>query len=171
MCSSDLTIDPEVLKFIQSISQPFSLYTNHFKNDANHEDIIGFTWSKMVTWSTLYEIEQPFNLNENVNQKDLKHFFDCLENKISLEKDRPILNFKASSKNDLIDYQRFLDFINKIYSKDSDNFESDKYDPSEFNNVKIGEEKIKKYKIWNKKDNNFIQKMLLQSVFYKMKEC
>ena len=69
------------------------------------------------------------------------------------------------------DYQRFLDFINKLYSKNSPNFESDKYDPSEFNNVKIGEVKIKKYKIWNKKDNNFIQKMLLQSVFYKMKEC
>lgn len=165
------TIDPEVLKFIQSISQPFSLYTSHVKNDANHEDLIGFTWNKMVTWSTLYEIEQPFNLNKNVTQKDLKHFFDCLENKISLEKDRPILNFKASSKNDLIDYQRFLDFINKLYSKDLDNFEWDEYNPSEFNNVKKGEVKIKKYKIWNKKDNNFIQKMLLQSVFYKMKEC
>jgi len=95
------------------------------------------------------------------------------------------LNFKASSKNDLIDYQRFLDFIYKLYSKDSDNFskdsdnfskdsdnfEWDEYNPSEFNNVKKGEVKIKKYKIWNKKDNNFIQKMLLQSVFYKMKEC
>ena len=69
----------------------------------------------MVTWSNFYEIEQPFNLNKNVTQKDLKHFFDCLENKISLEKDRPILNFKASSKNDLIDYQRFLDFIYKLY--------------------------------------------------------
>lgn len=172
------TIDPEVLKFIQSISQPFSLYTSHVKNDANHEDLIGFTWKKMVTWSNHYEIEQPFNLNNNVTQKDLKHFFDCLENKISLEKDRPILNFKASSKNDLIDYQRFLDFIYKLYSKDSDNFskdsdnfEWDEYNPSEFNNVKKGEVKIKKYKIWNKKDNNFIQKMLLQSVFYKMKEC
>ncbi|MEG9540575.1 hypothetical protein, partial [Acinetobacter baumannii] len=89
-----------------------------------------------------------------------------------------ILNFKASSENDLIDYQRFLDFINKIYSKDSDNFlkysdnfEWDEYNTGEFNNVKKGEVKIKKYKIWNKKDNNFIQKMLLQSVFYKMKEC
>lgn len=89
------TIDPEVLKFIQSISQPFSLYTSHVKNDVNHEDLIGFTWNKMVTWSTLYEIEQPFNLNKNVTQKDLKHFFYCLENKISLEKDRPILNFKG----------------------------------------------------------------------------
>ena len=132
----------------------------------------------MVTWSNHYEIEQPFNLNKNVTQKDLKHFFDCLENKISLEKDRPILNFKASSKNDLIDYQRFLDFINKLYSKDSDNFskysdnfEWDEYNPGEFNNLKKGEVKIKKYKIWNKKDNNFVQKMLLQSVFYKMKEC
>lgn len=172
------TIDPEVLKFIQSISQPFSLYTSHVKNDANHEDLIGFTWKKMVTWSNHYEIEKPFNLNKNVTQKDLKHFFYCLENKISLEKDRPILNFKASSENDLIDYQRFLDFINKLYSKDSDNFskysdnfEWDEYNPGEFNNVKKGEVKIKKYKIWNKKDNNFIQKMLLQSVFYKMKEC
>ncbi len=132
----------------------------------------------MVTWSNHYEIEKPFNLNKNVTQNDLKHFFYCLENKISLEKDRPILNFKASSENDLIDYQRFLDFINKIYSKDSDNFlkysdnfEWDEYNTGEFNNVKKGEVKIKKYKIWNKKDNNFIQKMLLQSVFYKMKEC
>lgn len=172
------TIDPEVLKFIQSISQPFSLYTNHVKNDANPEDLIGFTWNKMVTWSSLNQIEKPFNLNKNVTQKDLKHFFYCLENKISLEKDRPILNFKASSENDLIDYQRFLDFINKLYSKDSDNFskdsdnfEWDEYNPGEFNNVKKGEVKIKKYKIWNKKDNNFVQKMLLQSVFYKMKEC
>ncbi|MDM1328936.1 hypothetical protein [Acinetobacter indicus] len=172
------TIDPEVLKFIQSISQPFSLYTNHVKNDANPEDLIGFTWNKMVTWSSLNQIEKPFNLNKNVTQKDLKHFFHCLENKISLEKDRPILNFKASSENDLIDYQRFLDFINKLYSKDSDNFskdsdnfEWDEYNPGEFNNVKKGEVKIKKYKIWNKKDNNFVQKMLLQSVFYKMKEC
>lgn len=172
------TIDPEVLKFIQSISQPFSLYTNHVKNDANPEDLIGFTWNKMVTWSSLNQIEKPFNLNKNVTQKDLKHFFYCLENKISLEKDRPILNFKASSENDLIDYQRFLDFINKLYSKDSDNFskdsdnfEWDEYNPGEFNNVKKGEVKIKKYKIWNKKYNNFVQKMLLQSVFYKMKEC
>ena len=172
------TIDPEVLKFIQSISQPFSLYTNHVKNDANPEDLIGFTWNKMVTWSSLNQIEKPFKLNKNVTQKDLKHFFYCLENKISLEKDRPILNFKASSENDLIDYQRFLDFINKLYSKDSDNFskdsdnfEWDEYNPGEFNNVKKGEVKIKKYKIWNKKDNNFVQKMLLQSVFYKMKEC
>lgn len=173
-----VTIDPEVLKFIQSISQPFSLYTNHVKNDANPEDLIGFTWNKMVTWSSLNQIEKPFNLNKNVTQKDLKHFFYCLENKISLEKDRPILNFKASSENDLIDYQRFLDFINKLYSKDSDNFskdsdnfEWDEYNPGEFNNVKKGEVKIKKYKIWNKKYNNFVQKMLLQSVFYKMKEC
>ncbi|UNW11089.1 hypothetical protein MOW14_14440 (plasmid) [Acinetobacter indicus] len=118
-----VTIDPEVLKFIQSISQPFSLYTNHVKNDANPEDLIGFTWNKMVTWSSLNQIEKPFSLNKNVTQKDLKHFFYCLENKISLEKDRPILNFKASSENDLIDYQRFLDFINKLYSKDLDNFE------------------------------------------------
>ena len=81
------------------------------------------------------------------------------------------MNFKSSFKNNLIDYQRFLDFIYKLYSKDSDNFEWDEYNPSEFNNVKKGEVKIKKYKIWNKKDNNFIQKMLLQSVFYKMKEC
>ena len=164
--------------FYTAANKPFSLYTSHVKNDANHEDLIGFTWKKMVTWSNHYEIEQPFNLNKNVTQKDLKHFFYCLENKISLEKDRPILNFKASSKNDLIDYQRFLDFIYKLYSKDSDNFskdsdnfEWDEYNPSEFNNVKKGEVKIKKYKIWNKKDNNFIQKMLLQSVFYKMKEC
>src|SRR5690606_35953143 len=98
------TIDPEILKFIQSISEPFSLYTSQVKNDANHESLISFTWNKMVTWSTLYQIDQPFNLNENVTQKDLKHFFYCLENKISLEKDRPILNFKASSENDLIDY-------------------------------------------------------------------
>ncbi|UOH74101.1 hypothetical protein MOW08_09260 [Acinetobacter schindleri] len=88
------------------------------------------------------------------------------------------IDFKASSENDLNDYQRFLDFINKLYSKDSDNFskdsdnfEWDEYNPGEFNNVKKGEVKIKKYKIWNKKDNNFVQKMLLQSVFYKMKEC
>ncbi|MEG9479398.1 hypothetical protein DZK50_13550, partial [Acinetobacter baumannii] len=50
-------------------------------------------------------------------------------------------------------------------------FEWDEDNTGEFNNVKKGEVKIKKYKIWNKKDNNFIQKMLLQSVFYKMKEC
>lgn len=68
------TIDPEVLKFIQSISQPFSLYTSHVKNDANHADLIGFTWNKMVKWSTLYEIEQPFNLNKNVTRKE-QHFF------------------------------------------------------------------------------------------------
>jgi integrase len=166
-------IDPEILKFIQTISEPFSLYTSQVKNDANHESLIGFTWKKMVTWSTLYPINQPFKLNKNVTQKDLKHFFDCLEKKISLEKDRPILNFKASSKNDLIYYQRFLDFIDKVYPEHSSNFEWDKYDLSEFDNIKIGEVKIKKYKIWNKKikkDNNFIQKMLLQSVFYKMKE-
>lgn len=168
------TIDPEILKFIQSISEPFSLYTSQVKNDANHESLISFTWKQMVTWSTLYPIDQPFNLNKNVTQKDLKHFFDCLENKISLEKDRPILNFKVSSQNDLIDYKKFLDFIDKVYPEHSSNLEWDKYDSSEFDNMKIGEVKIKKYKIWNKrikKDNNFIQKMLLQSVFYKMKEC
>lgn len=168
------TIDFKILKFIQSISEPFSLYTRKVKNDANHESLISFTWKKMVTWSTLYQINQPFKLNKNVTQKDLKNFFDCLENKISLEKDRPILNFKVSSQNDLICYQKFLDFIDKVYPEHSSNFEWDKYNSSEFNNVKIGEVKIKKYKIWNKKikkDNNFIQKMLLQSVFYKMKEC
>ncbi|VXA84257.1 conserved hypothetical protein [Acinetobacter sp. 8I-beige] len=168
------TIDPEILKFIQSISESFSLYTSQVKNDANHENLIGLNWKKMVTWSTLYQIDQPFNLNKNITRKDLKNFFDCLENKISLEKDRPILNFKASSKNDLIDYQKFLEFIKKVYPEYSSNLEWDQPDWNEFDTIKIGEVKIKKYVIRNKKipkDNHFIQKMLLQSVFYKMKEC
>ena len=162
------------MKFIQSISEPFSLYTSQVKNDANHENLIGLTWKKMVTWSTLYQIDQPFNLNKNITRKDLKNFFDCLENKISLEKDRPILNFKASSKNDLIDYQKFLEFIKKVYPEYSSNLEWDQPDWNEFDTIKIGEVKIKKYVIRNKKipkDNHFIQKMLLQSIFYKMKEC
>ncbi|MFH7765038.1 hypothetical protein [Acinetobacter sp. BSP-28] len=168
------TIDPEILKFIQSISEPFSLYTSQVKNDANHENLIGLTWKKMVTWSTLYQIDQPFKLNKNIIRKDLKNFFDCLENKISLEKDRPILNFKASSKNDLIDYQKFIEFIKKVYPEYSSNLEWDQPDWNEFDTIKIGEVKIKKYVIRNKKipkDNHFIQKMLLQSIFYKMKEC
>lgn len=168
------TIDPEILKFIQSISESFSLYTSQVKNDANHESLIGLNWKKMVTWSTLYQIDQPFNLNKNITRKDLKNFFDCLENKISLEKDRPILNFKASSKNNLIDYQKFLEFIKKVYPEYSSNLEWGQPDWNEFDTIKIGEVKIKKYVIRNKKipkDNHFIQKMLLQSVFYKMKEC
>lgn len=168
------TIDPEVLKFIQTISEPSSLYTRHVKNDANHEDLIGFTWNKMVTWSTLYQIDQPFNLNKNITRKDLKHFFDCLENKISLAKDRPILTFEVSSKNDLVSYKKFLECIEKIYPEYAFYLEGDQPNLNEFHHIKLGEVKIKKYVIRNKKipkDNHFIQKMLLQSIFYKMKEC
>lgn len=168
------TIDPEVFKLIQSISQPFSLYTSQVKKDANHEDAIGFTWNKMVTWSTRYQIDQPFKLNKNTTRKDIKFFFDCLGSKICLEKDRPDLIFKVSSKNDLIDYKRFLECVAKIYPECESNLDWDKPDLNEFNNIRIGEVKIKKYKISNKKikkANHFIQKMLLQSIFYKMKTC
>lgn len=168
------TIDPEVLKLIQSISQPSSLYTSRVKNNANHEDYIGSTWNKMAIWSNLYQIDQPFKLNKNTTQKDLKHFFYCLENKISLEKDRPILKFKASSQNDLIDYQKFLEFIKKVYPEYAFNLEWDQPDLNEFHNMKVGEVKNKKYQVCNKKtkkNNHFIQKILLQSIFYKMKMC
>ena len=171
--SEQAMIDAELLKFIQSISQPFSIYTRCAKNNNHIEDHVTSTWNKMAIWSNLYQIDQPFTLNKNTTRKDLKHFFYCLENKMSLERDRPILKFKVSSQNDLIHYQKFLECIEKIYPEYVLYLQWDQPDLNEFHHIKLGEVKIKKYEIRNKKiaeDNHFIQKMLLQSVFYKMKE-
>jgi integrase len=167
-------IDAELLKLIQSISQPYSIYTKRVKNEGNSEDHVGSTWNQMVKWSDHYQIDQPFRLNKNISRKDLKHFFYCLEKKISLAKDRPVLTFKASCKNDLDDYNKFMECIAKIYPEYALYLEWNQPDLNDFNYIKLGEMKIKKYEIRNKKiakDNHFIQNMLLQSVFYKMKEC
>lgn len=165
-------IDPKVFKFIESISKPYSLYKSNMKNEPNYEDIISSTWKKMVKWSTDYNIDQPFQLNKGATQKYLDHFFCCLENKISLVKDRPILTFKVSCKKDQDAYTKFIDCIAEIYPDYKEYLEWNLHDPEEYDNLRKGEEKIKKYEIRNKKtarDNKFIQKMLLQSVFYKMR--
>ena len=73
----------------------------------------------------------------------------------------------------MIHYQKFLECIEKIYPEYVLYLQWDQPDLNEFHHIKLGEVKIKKYEIRNKKiaeDNHFIQKMLLQSVFYKMKE-
>lgn len=167
------TIDVDFLNLIESISQPSMIYTKQVKNEGNSVDYIGSTWDRLEKWSDQYRIDQPFRLNENVTQKDLKHFFSCLENNISLVKDRPVLTFKVSCKKDLSDYHKFLDYIGKIYPKYASYLEWEQPDLNTLNDLKEGEVKIKKYVICNKKipkDNHFIQKMLLQSIFYKVKE-
>ena len=167
------TIDAELLKLIQSISQPSFIYTKRVKNEGNSEDYIGSTWNQMVKWSDHYQIDQPFRLNKKITRKVLKEFFYCLENNISLAKDRPVLTFKVSCEKDLNDYHKFIDCIDKIYSEGTSYLEWEQPDSNILNDLKEGKIKIIKYVIRNNKipkDNNFIQKMLLQSIFYKVKE-
>ena len=120
-----------------------------------------------------YQIDQPFRLNKKITRKVLKEFFYCLENNISLAKDRPVLTFKVSCEKDLNDYHKFIDCIDKIYSEGTSYLEWEQPDSNILNDLKEGKIKIIKYVIRNNKipkDNNFIQKMLLQSIFYKVKE-
>lgn len=167
------TIDVDFLKLIKSISQPSMIYTKQVKNEGNRVDYIGSTWVRLEKWSDQYRIYQSFRLNENVTQKDIKYFFYCLENNISLVKDRPVLTFNISCKEDLNNYDKFLDCIAKIYPEYASYLEWEQSDLNALNDLKENEVKIKKYIIRNNKiikDNHFIQKMLLQSIFYKVKE-
>lgn len=72
-------------------------------------------WERMINWSYLYGIYQPFIIDKEITPKEIKNFYYILENKISLKNDRSVLVFEAVCQKDLKLYDSFVEFITKKY--------------------------------------------------------
>ena len=174
--SNDRIINPEdqLVNLIKSISRQFYIYKDKEIARSEERDLqeMDLNWERMINWSYLYGICQPFIIDKEITPKEIKNFYYILENKISLKNDRSVLVFEAVCQKDLKLYDSFVEFITKIYSDVESYLDIEKSSSSDFDK-KIGTEvKIKYYKISNKKadsKHHLIQKIVLQSIFFKMK--
>lgn len=174
--ANDRIINPEdqLVNLIKSISRQFYIYKDKEIARSEERDLqeMDLNWERMINWSYLYGICHPFIIDKEITQKEIKNFYYILENKISLKNDRSVLVFEAVCQKDLKLYDSFVELITKIYSDVESYLDIEKSSSSDFDK-KIGSEvKIKYYKISNKKadsKHHLIQKIVLQSIFFKMK--